>query len=320
MKEWLTHLPDDRLLAAGLASVLCHSGSDSVTLLERLQNPHASTFPSEVVTCRTGDGAVVCLLCKYGSQAHPAFGHRGGVAYEADVYRHVLANATLSVPRFYGAAVTGPAGEVCLAVGYLFDAKRLNDSSDLSLWERAAAWSGRFHVEREMRGQEFSPSFLIHYDAAYYAGWAKRTAAYAATLDLALPWLTDLCRHAESALCELLEAPETVIHGEYYPRNILAKDGAIYPVDWESAARGPGAIDLATLTDRCEPEVVRRCEAAYLMNRWPRGAPQSYNRTLTLARLYVHLRWLGATPGPKFRRRLWRFEEVRTLGERLGLI
>lgn len=321
MKEGLTHLPDDRALCAGLASVLAIGGKGiGLTVVERTPNPHASTFPSEVVTCRIGDGELVRLLCKYGGHEHAAFGHRGGVAYEADVYRCVLAAATLPVPRFYGAAATGPAGEVWLAVAYVTEAQRLNDSRDLSLWERAAAWSGRFHAEHEKRGQDPSFSFLIDYDGAYYAGWARRTVEYAATMDLNLPWLADLCRRAEAVLCELLDAPRAVIHGEYYPRNILAKDGTIYPVDWESAARAPGEIDLATLTDRCSPDVVDRCEAAYRVARWPGGAPQGFTRTLDVARLYVHLRWLGATAGPKFRRRLWRFGEVRALGERLSLV
>ena len=319
MNVAIPELPDDKSLATGLRSAL--AGSTPLTILDRAPNPDVSTFPSEIVTCRLEDGDRLRLFCKYGTGCgHDARGHRGGVGYEAQVYRSVLAASALSVPRLYGAATVGPAGEVWLAIGYLEPCLRLRDSRDLSHWEQAAAWSGRFHAEQEARNRDASFSFLIHYDADYYAGWARRTAHYAAALDLNFPWLPELCRRSETALLGLLEAPRTIIHGEYYPKNLLVNDGTIYPVDWESAALGCGQIDLATLTDRCDPETILRCERAYQQARWPQGAPPGFTDALDLARLYVHLRWLGADPGPKLRRRSWRCDEVRALGERLELI
>jgi aminoglycoside phosphotransferase (APT) family kinase protein len=292
-----------------------------MTIVDRAVNPHASTFPSEVVTCRLGGGDEFRLFCKYGTgPGHDGHGHRGGVGYEAEVYRRVLVAAGLAVPGFYGAAAAGPAGEVWLAIGYLEGCQRLRDSRDLCHWERAAAWSGRFHTVHEGRDRDPTLSFLIKYDADYYAGWGRRTAEYAAALHPTFPWVADLCRRWEAVLLELVEGRRTVIHGEYYPKNLLVKDGTVYPVDWESAALGRGEIDLATLTDRSDPEVVQRCEAAYRLARWPEGAPPDFTRALELARLYVHLRWLGAEPGNKLRRRSWRYDEIRVLGERLGLI
>lgn len=321
MTGYLHHVPDEESLAAGLAAVLAAAGSAGVTVVDRAANPHASTFPSEVVTCRLGRGGRLRLFCKYGTgPGHNAHGHRGGVGYEAEVYRRVLAPARLPVPRFYGAAAAGSSGEVWLALGYLERCLRLRDSGDVGDWERAAAWIGRLHAVHEARGRDPALSFLIEYDAAYYRGWPQRTAENAAALNLDFLWLADLCRRAEAALAALAEAPRTVIHGEYYPKNILVDEGTIYPVDWESAALGCGVIDLAALTDRCDPEVVRRCEAAYGLARWPQGGPPHFTRTLELARLYVHLRWLGAEPGPKLRRRFRRYEEIRTLGESLALI
>jgi hypothetical protein len=317
---WLPDLPGEESLATGLTRALAGAGSAAVTVVERVANPHAGSFPSEVVTCRLEGRDQLRLFCKYGTGGHNAHGHRGGVGYEAEVYRRVLVDAGLPVPRFHGAAAAGPAGEVWLAIGYLERCLRLRDSRDLGHWEQAAAWSGRFHAGQEARGRGPATSFLIDYDAAYYAGWARRTAESAAALGLDLPWLAGLCRRWEAALVGLLEAPRTVIHGEYCPKNILVDDGAVYPVDWESAALGCGEIDLATLTDHCEPEMALRCELAYRLARWPQGAPPDFARALELARLYVHLRWLGVEPGHKLRRRFRRYDEVRALGERLGLI
>src|SRR5438552_1397274 len=81
-------------LTARLAAVLDGQGAarGALTVIEREQSPYASTFPTEVVTCRTAAGATLRLFCKYaaGRNHHHAHGHRGGVAYEARVYRNVL--------------------------------------------------------------------------------------------------------------------------------------------------------------------------------------------------------------------------------------
>src|SRR6266566_1313409 len=146
-------LPDEKSLATGLTSALAGAGFAGMSVVNRESNPHASTFPSEIVTCCLNGGETLRLFCKYGNGGHDAHGHRGGVGYEAEVYRHVLAATGLSVPRFYGAAKIGPAGEVCLTIAYLDGCLRLRDSRDLAHWEQAAAWSGRFHAEQEARSR-----------------------------------------------------------------------------------------------------------------------------------------------------------------------
>jgi hypothetical protein len=318
VNDSFAQLPDNEALAAGLTSELGAPGR--VNVVHRQPNPLASTFPSEVVSCAREDGAGLRLLCKYGGQDHPGHGHRGGLAYEVDVYRRVLAAASLPLARFHGAAPAGPTGVAWLAIGYIEPARRLNYERDLGSWELAATWIGCFHAELGGRLADAALDFLNAYDAAYYAGWARRAAEYASDRQREYPWLRDLCLRAQQVLPELLDGPRTVIHGEYCPKNILIKDGSAYPVDWESAALACGAIDMATLTDRGDPELVRRCETAYRLARWPAGSPPGFTRRLELARLYVHLRWLGATPGPKLLARAWRYEEVRAVGDRLGLI
>jgi len=320
VKPWLAYLPDDESLTAALAVALGDRGGGSVAILDRLRNPHASAFPSEVVSCRLNDRQHLRLFCKYGGgRDHGAHGHRGGVSYEADVYRRVLAPAGLPVPRFYGTA-TGPCGEVWLFLGYLERCCRLRDSDDVRHLELAAAWSGRCHGSRQVDGDDGALSFVNAYHAGYYAGWARRTVEYASAIEGDFAWLPHLWQRAEAALARLLEAPQILIHGEYYSKNLLVCDGAIYPVDWESAARAPGEIDLATLTDGWEQELVERCQHAYCAARWPDGTPPEFTRTFDIARLYVHFRWLGDQPGHKLRRRFWRYTELRNIGERLGLL
>jgi hypothetical protein len=49
--------------------------------------------------------------------------------------------------------------------------------------------------------------------------------------------------------------------------------------------------------------------------------PAHFGRVLGAARLYLHFRWLGERPGQAaLEGNVWRFEELRLEGERLGLI
>jgi aminoglycoside phosphotransferase (APT) family kinase protein len=185
----------------------------------------------------------------------------------------------------------------------------------------AARWIGQFHPATETRLANTAAPLLNTHDAAYYRGWVRRTSEFAGHLHRRLPWLATLCERWEEFVIPLLEPPPTVIHGEYYRDNILYCDGSIYPVDWESAAIAAGEIDLACLTDRWSSDIVQHCELEYQRARWPHGAPAAFERRLTAARLYMQFRWLGDRPEwTTHKSHLWRFEQLRSAGEQLGLI
>ena len=96
--------PDPAALAAGLTAVF----GGAVTVLERRPNVLASTYPSEVVTCRLLGGEVRRVFCKYGiPPRRPPHRRRGGVAYEAAVYRHLLgpSGAAVAACMALGAAI-----------------------------------------------------------------------------------------------------------------------------------------------------------------------------------------------------------------------
>ena len=113
-----------------------------------------------------------------------------------------------------------------------------------------------------------------------------------------------------------------MIHGEYYPNNILLCDRQVHAVDWEAAALGPGVIDLAALTEGSwPPRVVLRCEREYVRARWPHEPPLHFDRALEAARHYLHFRWLG----DRWERTLsektsWRLGALRSTAARLGLV
>jgi aminoglycoside phosphotransferase (APT) family kinase protein len=317
-----SRLPRLDALARALSSLLADDGSGGqLTILDRRPAVYASTFPSEVVRCRLGDASERLLYCKYSAgRDSSSHRHRGGVAYEAAVYRHVLAGLELPVCRCYGAHTDADTGDTWLVLKYLERVERLDQTVSCGLTV-AARWAAHFHAATEGPAMGDSLPWLRRYDAAYYLGWVQRTALLDRRLHPGRRWLAALCARGEECVGALLDAPVTVIHGEYYPKNILYDEKAmVWPVDWESAAIAPGEIDLASLTERWPEQTVRHCIAEYQRIRpgHPRG---SFGPRLDAARIYLLLRWLGEhralTANPDT---VWRLDQLRQSGERLGLI
>jgi thiamine kinase-like enzyme len=323
-KPWLVRFPEPRSLAAGLLSALSGNGcgAGGVTVVDRQPNALASTFPSEVVTCRLAGGDEVRLLCKYEAGLfEDTHGHRGGVRYEAEVYRHVLHPLQTTTPTFYGAHVERATGAAWLFLEYLDNATCVGKSSQAGpRLSRAARWIGHFHARNEARLARGPLPALNRYDLDYYLGWARRTARYARPLFAHYPWLAQVCKRFGEVAAHLLGVAPTVIHGEFYPHNVLMRAGTVYPIDWESAAVAAGEIDLAALTEGWPAHTVRACVRQYRRARWPEGAPPDFERTLDAARVYLHLRWLGDPEREVRQRRLWSFNELRSVAARLGMI
>lgn len=318
--------PGHQRLVRGLSALAQGNGRVPVRVLAREPADLGSTFATEVVTCTVG-GRKVRLFCKYGfgrrphplKDYHRSYGHRGGVRREAAVYRALLEPLGLSHARFLGAYHEAATGQTWLVLEYLDGGERLVRAYPQATGMTAAAgWIGRFHAAAARARQ--LPR-LTAYDARYYRGWARRAARFGVPWRRRFRWLEPLCERFGAVADELAALPRTVIHGEYYPKNIVLRKRRIYPVDWESAAIAVGQIDLAALTEEWGPEVERRCVAAYRRARWPEGAPANFARGLDAARLYLVLRWLGDHPlSTRDGDVQTYFEQLRPAGERLGLI
>lgn len=288
------YVVDDATLATWIRAALRAqrvAGAEEVTLVARSANGYISTFPSETVVVRLADGATLSLFCKHGGGVdHPAFGHRGGVAYEADVYRDVLERLPLTRARFYGAHIDPASNRATLFLEALDRVIRVGSTADVEMLARAARWAARCHALAER-----SPALsrLTRYDREYYQGWAARTARFAAALGGRYRWLGAAAGAYALLVDRLLAAPPTLVHGEFYSRNVLVRDGQIHPVDWESAAAGAGVIDLVSLVEGWPDDVATHCHRAYCSERWPGGAPEGFDDELRAARAYLHFRWLG---------------------------
>ncbi len=287
-----------------------------------------STFPNETVTCRFANGRRRRLFIKYeAGKNHHSFGHRGGISYEAEVYRELLRKYPGFKPKCLGADIDASTGEAWLFLEFLDRCVRV---SDIEIEEtehppmlQSARWIARFHSGHESFAANHPPSFLKRYDASYYRGWARRTSKLTRPLHSAYPWLPELCKKEILWINLLLQATPTLIHGEFYSKTLLFRDNTIFPVDWESAALAAGEIDLAALIEGPHwPEnVVKRCVEEYQRTRWPNLLPSKFQQTLDAAHLYLHFRWLGERQDWTLQKKdEWRYAHLRATGERLGLI
>lgn len=312
--------PDLQTLTAVLRSLLIENGPCKGELSIVHREPTCQgTFPKEVVTCSLGDGREFRLFCKYEMGCnHNAFGHRGGVAHEATVYQELLHPLALSTPWLYGVYEDASSGQVWLVLDFLERSVRVKKSLDPEAMGLAARWLGQFQALCQKRMQTTSMPFLKRYDVDYYLGWARRTLQFLGRHQQPMSWLQKLCTRFHEAVTTLLSVPPTVIHGEYYPKNILYRDGTIYPVDWESTALAAGEIDLASLTEAWPEAIVRECAVQYQAARWPDDPPDDFERRLGAARLYLHFRWLGISPESSIDE--WRLGALRATGRQLGLI
>src|SRR5258708_5767393 len=315
--------PSSDALATVLNSIFAGHGSyGPVAISDRTPNVFESSFPSEVVTCQFDDQPTLRLLCKYGTGCAESWHrHRGGVRYEAQVYRQVLKSSKVSTAAFHGDYADSTTGRRWLIIEYLDHSRRVHKIPGTTSMALAARWIGQFHADNDVRLRDTARSFLNTYDAEYYLSCAHRTSQFAGDLHQQFPWLQSLCARFEEVIPLLLPPMLTVIHGEYTPHNILYREGIIYPVDWESAALAVGEIDLAVLTDGWSAETMRECEFEYQKARWPEGPPTIFKQRLRVAHLYTQFRWLSEEPErtthPEY---LWRFDHLRAAGEQLGLI
>lgn len=307
-------------LSRGLTRVLLGSIERGNVVIHHRQRLVRGTSPKEIVACTLPNGTELRILCKYEApDEHRERGHRRGVAYEIAVYRDLLRTLSNETPKFYG-SLLDRIGQSCLVLEYLDGSTRVNKSEDPDALRLAAQWIGEFHATLEGRVAHVRKVVTI-YDAKYFVQWSRRTRRFAARAKRGSAWVSTLATAFESLVDELAVPPLTLIHGEYYPKNLLIRGRTIYPLDWESAALSAGEIDLACLTDLWPERMAAACVTDYQSARWRWVAPEGFQRRLDIARLYTHFRWLGSCPGRPFDKTLARrLEPMHAVGRRLGVI
>jgi len=326
--------PSDAELREALEPLLREAGVSAPSAIRRRPYEYRTSFPLEQLDLRLDDGASLRLVFKQldwealneeARLAKPRFLH--DPLREAAVYRSVLAAAPSGPPRHYGTAIDPERGRHWLFIEWV-DGRELFQVGDRELWEAAAAWLGATHMQLgEELDRHQASGRLLDYDRSHYRRWVDRSRRFAhapGQLESRGRSVEALLARYEPAIEELLAMPKTVIHGEFYPSNVLvAGDAAnprVCPVDWELAASAPAVIDLAALVSGGWSDDDR--EALVSAYGAAREAHSFTARQLDLARLHLAVQWLGwAEPSwspPAGQQQDWLGEGL-ALAERLGL-
>lgn len=326
-------------LRAALEEALgAHEGAGvAVTALERRPCEYRTSFALEELDVNLADGRALRIMFKDLSRAcldenaqrvKPAFLH--DPQREVEVYRDLLDGAALGTPAYYGAAVDpardrhwlfieNVAGPVLWQIG------------EFEVWEETARWLARMHAALAPAAAAPPPS-LLHYGPDLFRTWIDRAREFAQRPGT--PWdeetravVVDLSERYEPVVERLSALPATIVHGEFYPSNVLVQDPLsairVAPIDWEIAAVGPGLLDLAALTiGKWTPAeraaLARAYREAAEAGPSAEALPADFDAALDCCRLHLAVQALGWDPDwqpPAEHRHDWLAESLRIVGE-----
>jgi aminoglycoside phosphotransferase (APT) family kinase protein len=205
-------------------------------------------------------------------------------------------------------------------------------------WKCAARWLARLHSRHTVaagNSDGLSSPPLLRFDAPYLTSWIQRAERFVSHRRYArsdgLPRkFRRLASRYDRVIERLLALPQSFIHGEFYPSNVIMRGGTparrVCPIDWESAAIGPSLIDLAALTSgEWTSDQKRLLVASYRETLAPtQGWPPSLGELMELVdlgQLHLSVQWLGWAAdwvAPRMHANDWLREAVR-LSSRLHL-
>ncbi|MDQ3683653.1 MAG: aminoglycoside phosphotransferase family protein [Bacteroidota bacterium] len=290
---------------------------ERVKLITRTPFKESSTYPAEVITCSLNNKQILNLFCKYSTGTRYEFDSRDGVEYEAKVYDVVLDSLPLNKAKYYGICKLNEHNESLLILDFLSGSKSLEYTRGLKYFLEAAGWLAIFHSHKQKR----VPSFIKIYDRDYYKDWADKALKYWMPTGL-YPWLPEITEYYKGNCHILTDSNQSIIHGEFFPSNILVYQDEVCPIDWESAAIGNCLIDLACLIEK---ETVADSECIiekYLATCFglSDSLSESFQQQLIMAQMYVQFRYLlPKQKRKKIDMRQKRFARLFELGKKAGI-
>jgi hypothetical protein len=217
---------------------------------QRARSPYSSSFTIEELEVTFDNSETITTIFKNLSseamlegarQAKPNFLY--APEREIQTYRSLLAELNLGTAAMYGSIV-----EPTLQRYWLFlekvSGEGLYEIGEFETWLKVAQWLGRFHASVDVEEAQQALPLLLRYDASFYWDWLHRAR------ELAGAALDQITERYDRVIEVLLALPRSVLHGEFYPSNILIQRQAVIrvcPVDWEMAAIGPALSDVAAL-------------------------------------------------------------------------
>jgi len=287
--------PAREVLRRGLERVLAGevAARGPFRITSRRPSPRSSTYLADIVRVRFADGSSERLLCKYsnGVDFDPTSPHRG-LEHEAAVYDRVLRDAPVSLPHVWGSFRDAETGDFALVMRFYDHGLSSGQAWEFGGVPQALRWLAAMHAWAESRVADPAWDVLTRYDTDYYTRWLDRTLHVARPLSSECPWLDRVVSAYRDRIPLLVGSPPTLVHGEFTTRNAFWAEGRVMPVDWETAAIGPGEIDLAVFTFDWNLDELPDLEQVYVEARWGDEPPAGFRETLLAARLYVSFHWI----------------------------
>jgi hypothetical protein len=305
------HVTDAELVRAIHRSRTADRHAHTVVGLRRTSWEYATSASLELVSAAMDDGSERRYVLKHlGARSVLEAARRAKPSFvvdprrEIEVYRRVLAPLNVG-PRLIGSRISPATGSYWLLTEHVTDL-RLFEVGDPATWTGVARWLGELHKRLTACNRQAlsRKARLLQYNREWYTVWLERALRFFADdgpmpsrrSRTALEWLAE---RYHKVVERLLSLPQTVIHGEFYPSNVLVAgtpaDPVPCPVDWEMAAIGPGVIDLAALTSgEWRPHDRRAAIAAYVEGSGShRDAFAELAESVEYAYVYLAVQWLG---------------------------
>jgi phosphotransferase family enzyme len=286
---------------SALRDILARLDGRTVASLERRPSPCASSHTIEEIDVRFAGGGSLDLVMKDcgqqpadASPPRPAF--LNDRQREIRVYQRILPSAPAGTAACYGAVNDTETDTHWLFLERIAGIE-LRLVGVFGVWERVAAWIGGFHrsFNEAEATQIAAGAELLLLDEAYYRRWMARAREFHAGNPEALRVL-DRIDHG-SLTRHLIQSRPTIVHGEFYPSNILvggSGDAArVCPVDWELAALGPAMMDLAALATGWNDVKREALLLAYAGGSITPPQLRQLQLDLDCCRLHLALRMLG---------------------------
>jgi aminoglycoside phosphotransferase (APT) family kinase protein len=281
---------------------------ERIEVRERRPMAYRSTFPLEELRVLRGDADEEWLVWKDLSRrgpTDPVWRVKAGFLHdptrEIAVYRDVLDPSGMSVPRYRGAFVDADCGRNWLFLERI-RGEPLWQRDEVAVWRAAARWLARLHSSFA-GGTTGISRRLLRYDPHYFRLWlarARRFVRWPESLAAGHRDFDWLAARTLDALEWLSTQPATLVHGEFYPSNVMVETPSgrprIRPVDWEMAGLGPGLLDLAALTSGAWSSTDREALTRAYREALPvemRPSAATLRRGVERCRLLLAVQWLG---------------------------
>ena len=316
-----------------------------IRAVEHRASSTRSSFMLEEVDVIVDEGELLRLVLKVlgspGLQAgagmsKPLFLH--DPLREIELYRHVLAERPELGAAVLYSTVVEPEHDRYWLLLERASGRELNRVEEGETWCAAARWLADLHAElAPLVDYPSTPGVarLLRYDRDFLRMWIVRAQSIARAQDPVLPahlrmGMNRLAGRYETVVQRLLEIPQTVIHGECHPANLLIRAGAGAPricaLDWEMAGVGPHLLDLAALLTGVTDDARRREIALAYRAALPHDvrslrSEAGFLEDLAFCRLHLAVQWLGESPdaaAPMYRVEDW-LTPVLRLAETLDL-